>query len=268
MIAENFGVSWLQIDVPFPCEIHQVTMRAAPSPDRYKVLFLSGEPQPLRLQQEPVRQIAHLFDLVITSDKALLDLPNAAFFIFGDPWVNTAPDSKDLSISFLFSPGDRPWDGYLLRDEIWRQRSQLHFNHRFWFTAKKSPGRVKFEAGDQTPEYPYLDKAKVFESMFSLAIENVSEIDYFSEKILDAFQTYTVPVYYGCPNIGDYFNADGIIFIKNAEDFFVQANALTAEQYWSRLPAMLENKHKAQQYKGGLSRIEGLISSRRDSGQP
>jgi len=40
---------------------------------------------------------------------------------------------------------------------------------------------------------------------YSIAIENTSEPYYFTEKITDCLLAYTVPVYYGCTNIGKYF---------------------------------------------------------------
>jgi hypothetical protein len=40
---------------------------------------------------------------------------------------------------------------------------------------------------------------------FSIAIENTSAPYYFTEKINDCFLAYTVPLYYGCKNIGKYF---------------------------------------------------------------
>jgi FkbM family methyltransferase len=40
---------------------------------------------------------------------------------------------------------------------------------------------------------------------FSLAIENSEHINYFTEKIVDCFLTWTKPLYWGCPNIAEYF---------------------------------------------------------------
>ena len=40
---------------------------------------------------------------------------------------------------------------------------------------------------------------------YSVAIENTAKPDYFTEKINDCFLAYTVPIYYGCTNIGKYF---------------------------------------------------------------
>ena len=47
--------------------------------------------------------------------------------------------------------------------------------------------------------------------MFSIAIENSRNGCYFTEKILDCFTTRTVPIYWGCPDIGDYFDMNVII---------------------------------------------------------
>lgn len=41
---------------------------------------------------------------------------------------------------------------------------------------------------------------------FSIAIENSTELDYFTEKLTDCILTDTTPIYYGCPNINRFFN--------------------------------------------------------------
>ena len=51
--------------------------------------------------------------------------------------------------------------------------------------------------------------------MFSLCIENTSQKDYFTEKIVDPILTNTVPIYYGCTNIFDYFYSNGYINYEN-----------------------------------------------------
>ena len=259
MDAENFGVDWSRVELPFPCEIHQMGLRALPQAERFKVLFLSGEPAPLRLPVDKVRYLAPHFDLVVSSDRSLMDLPNAAFFIYGDPWVNTVPPRKDFSLSFLYSPGNQAWDGYLLRDAVWPERHRIGVPKQFWYTRKNVPGAYKVAPEERAPVYSHADKAPLFESMFALAIENVREADYFSEKILDAFQTFTVPLYYGCPNIGDYFDLDGIILVQDRDELLAHANALTPQRYWDCMPAMVENKRRAQTYQGGLRRLGRLI---------
>jgi hypothetical protein len=52
---------------------------------------------------------------------------------------------------------------------------------------------------------------------YSIAIENTSAPYYFTEKINDCFLTYTVPLYYGCKNIGKYFPEKAFIQVNIEE---------------------------------------------------
>lgn len=53
---------------------------------------------------------------------------------------------------------------------------------------------------------------------FSIAIENSQSADYFTEKIMDCYLSLTVPIYYGCPNINDYFSSSSMQLI-DLDDF-------------------------------------------------
>ena len=48
---------------------------------------------------------------------------------------------------------------------------------------------------------------------YSLAIENTSVKDYWTEKIADCYLSYSMPIYYGCTNISEYFPEDSFIQI-------------------------------------------------------
>jgi len=43
---------------------------------------------------------------------------------------------------------------------------------------------------------------------YSIAIENSAQENYFTEKIADCFLSWTMPIYWGCPNISKYFPED------------------------------------------------------------
>ena len=75
--------------------------------------------------------------------------------------------------------------------------------------------------------------------MFSVATENGEYETYFTEKLLDCFATGTIPVYLGAPDIGDYFNKDGIIDLS--DEFEV-----SEEIYYSKMDAIKENLEKAK----------------------
>jgi hypothetical protein len=57
---------------------------------------------------------------------------------------------------------------------------------------------------------------------YHIAIENTYQKHYWTEKISDAFLAHTHPIYYGCPNIEDYFPSDSMtkIDINNYEKAF------------------------------------------------
>lgn len=80
--------------------------------------------------------------------------------------------------------------------------------------------------------------------LFSVTIENDSYETYWSEKILDCFVCGTIPIYHGAPDIGDYFNMDGIILLNS--DFDI--NSLTPELYLSKEVAIIDNYHRALEF--------------------
>ena len=43
---------------------------------------------------------------------------------------------------------------------------------------------------------------------YTIAIENGSYNDYFTEKLTDSFLSMTYPIYYGCPNLNKYFSEE------------------------------------------------------------
>jgi len=79
------------------------------------------------------------------------------------------------------------------------------------------------------------------EYMFSVAIENcgfgMTSKNYFTEKILDCFATGTIPVYFGCSNIPDYFNPDGVIELNDSLDLA----KLDRAEYEKRFEAVKDN---------------------------
>lgn len=48
---------------------------------------------------------------------------------------------------------------------------------------------------------------------YHLVIENSKIQNYWSEKLADSFLGFSLPIYYGCPNILDYFSKDSIVVI-------------------------------------------------------
>jgi len=87
-------------------------------------------------------------------------------------------------------------------------------------------------------EIEYKEEA-LADYMFSVAIENNDE--YLSEKLLDCFLTGTIPIYYGTPSVGKWFNTDGIIILEDGFDI----ESLTKELYNEKIDAVKDNFDRA-----------------------
>ena len=77
--------------------------------------------------------------------------------------------------------------------------------------------------------------------MFSVAVENAVYDTYFTEKLTDCFATGTIPVFYGCKGVAEYFNEDGIIFLDDEFD----VSTLTEDLYYSKMEAIKDNFERA-----------------------
>lgn len=108
-----------------------------------------------------------------------------------------------------------------------------HKNRIVW--AKKLSGSVDFY-GRGFNDIENKEEGLI-DYMFSVAIENAQYNSYFTEKIQDCFATGTIPIYLGSPDIGKYFNPDGII---NLDDNF-DISQLTPDLYYDKLDAVKEN---------------------------
>ena len=70
------------------------------------------------------------------------------------------------------------------------------------------------------------------EPMFHVCVENVKYDNWYTEKIGEAFCTKTVPIYWGCPNIGEKYDKNGIITFDSIEELMYIINSLTPEKYY------------------------------------
>lgn len=81
---------------------------------------------------------------------------------------------------------------------------------------------------------------------YSIALENSSQPNYFTEKIVDCFATYTVPLYYGDPLIGHYFPEGSFVWLPvESPDVAIQIIQKTvASNDWSdRLQSITEARN-------------------------
>jgi len=85
---------------------------------------------------------------------------------------------------------------------------------------------------------------------FSFIIENNISSNYFTEKILNCFGSMTIPIYYGAPNISDFFNSNGIISLNNndIDNLLSIINLCSEKEYLNRLEAVKDNFNRVLAY--------------------
>jgi hypothetical protein len=88
------------------------------------------------------------------------------------------------------------------------------------------------------------------EYRYSFSFENDISDYFFTEKLTNCFAAQTIPIYLGARKISEFFNEDGILFITE-KDLACPEDILkrcTPEEYERRLPAVLDNYNRVQEY--------------------
>lgn len=122
--------------------------------------------------------------------------------------------------------------GHRFRHQIVRELQGKH-NFDLWgsgykhFTSKNDPLRDYY---------------------FSISVMNCKVNDFFTEVLVDNFRLGTVPIFWGCPNIGDYFDTRGIITFDTIEELDHILSNLTIKDYHDRLEYIGKNLTISKNY--------------------
>lgn len=173
------------------------------------------------------------FDYVLTHQKNLLDRgENFIFCPTGGCWIKPEDQkiyNKSKLLSIIASP-KRITHGQRLRHQI----------------IDKYKNKIDLYGRGYNPIDYKLEALKDY--MFSITIENTNKDYYFTEKLIDCFMTVTVPIYFGAPSIGNFFNEKGIIQINSLEDFEKIINTINKNKYQEMILYIKENFEKAKEY--------------------
>lgn len=204
-------------------------------------------------------EIYNYLDYILTWDERLLKLDKSYKFmslnkyswirfprIFGlNPYLKfhyncieyEEYNNKHFNISMLC--GDKNWaPGHIVRHEIWNRQNEIIIPKKFY---KPKETNILKIFNDNIDISSTRDKTEMFESMFHICVENNNANNYFTEKLIDCIISKTVPIYYGCPNIGEYFDLNGMIIIKSPNDCIEKINKLTENDYYKMLPYVKKN---------------------------
>jgi thermostable 8-oxoguanine DNA glycosylase len=84
--------------------------------------------------------------------------------------------------------------------------------------------------------------------MFSVVVENTKKDYYFTEKLIDCFITGTIPIYWGCPSIKDFFDDNGIINFNSVDELEKIIKNIDNNFYESKKEYIIKNYHLAKNY--------------------
>jgi GR25 family glycosyltransferase involved in LPS biosynthesis len=130
---------------------------------------------------------------------------------------------------------------------------------------------LEHEFADQLGPLPWMDKRDgLFPYKYTIAVENNSEPNYATEKIIDAILSECLTFYWGCPNLGEIISDEA--FIRLPLDNFDAAVeivrlAIENDEYSKRLPAIRQakrdilNKHQIAPMLGRIVNGERFVES-------
>lgn len=182
-----------------------------------------------------IAQKYNRFKHVFTFDSRLLaTLPNAKLLLYGQITAEFPNDEKTKNISMVCS-NKNFCEGHLTRQRIAFEVSNLIDTYG------------KFNGG------AYCDDKDIYSGYrFNVAMENYRDGYYFTEKICNCLASKTVPIYYGCPHIGEFFNMNGIIAVENPNHIPIVIKEILRDpegEYNKRREAIEDNFNRVQKYR-------------------
>ena len=199
--------------------------------------LLIVEPDSIHTKHLRLARLFHRrFFRVLTKNKPLLAaIPNALPLIFGTTFL-TDPATVDRTksrMASLIASSKAQLPGHKLRHQIVAEIQRLGLP-----VDVMGRGYLPFDdKADGLAPYRY-----------SVVIENSRETSYFTEKVVDAALCDTVPIYWGAPDIADWFDVQGLMICQSAEDIMTALVAMSETDYASRLPAIARNRALALDY--------------------
>jgi hypothetical protein len=187
----------------------------------------------------------HNFDLILASDPEILkNCENSILFPFGDCWIPKDEQKihEKTKLLSIIASAKRDLPGHQLRHSVMATIGD------------------KMDIYGRCCNYIENKSDALRDYKFNICIENLQHPNWFTEKLNDCLRTGTVPIYWGCPNISDFFNTKGFIIVNSQEDIINVVNNLTDDDYISRLEYINENFNRSLKYGNNLfERVDNEI---------
>lgn len=174
-----------------------------------------------------------LFDIVLMNDKeSMKDIPNSIFYPFGGCWIepkNRKFHNKTKLVSIICSNKKQVPDHFKRHELIQQYKDVIDVMGRGYNPISSITQGLK-------------------DYRFHIAMENQKRDFHFSEKLINPIMTGTIPIYWGMPSIGDYFDTRGMILMDDINQFKEIYKSLGENLYQEMLPYAKQNFELAQNY--------------------
>jgi len=240
-------------------------------PNNNKKIYIQSEPGNISGCYDYLKEHSHLYDLIFCYDPSRLQKINVYKRTAGHTWIESAfYESIDVSKKkFMISniTGMKTGClGYYFRHLLYQNQKAFQ---QFPITFYRSSAHIiipEITVNPLIPKEPLSSKYILFENyQYHIVIENTRELNCFSEKLIDCLITKTIPIYYGCDNIGEYFDTGGWIILTDEQNFlqdlYNQLHKLNESYYINHLDIIEKNYQVALKYSNAEKNMLTLLKS-------
>tara|TARA_R110001583_G_scaffold6509_6_gene33010 strand:- start:9856 stop:10770 length:915 start_codon:yes stop_codon:yes gene_type:complete len=197
---------------------------------------------------EHIQSVEDKFDYIFTFDEKLLSRGDKYIKnLIGTSRVSNEDagiHEKNKLVSMIAS--DKTWTrGHRLRHTIAKSLAEP-FNIDLWGTGYKPFGKKQtglsaaaIREGKEEPLKDYY---------FSVTVMNSKSNNYFTETLVDVFRYGTIPIFWGCDNIGEYFREEGMITFNTGAELVNILENISEDLYNEKIEFVKENYELAKEY--------------------
>ena len=219
-------------------------------------IYFQYEPVAINQTILKVPALWQKFDAILTYNEDVLEqCPNARLFHFQtetwldkEDYLNVDTSQKQFLVS-NHTGFKTMCKAHEFRHLVYVNQKLFDPNFFIFFRSSAQP-IIPAIANNPIIGKDLKDKIMLFKHFqFSLVIENTRERHCYTEKLIDCLVTKTIPIYYGCSNVHEYFDTTGWILIENEslEEIVEKCKVLHPNYYIQYKEVIEANYQKALQ---------------------
>ena len=233
----------------------------------YELIGIKQEPNAYLNNRDLYIQNYKNFDKILAYDEYILtSCPNSIHYIPASTWIlpeiyeNINIQRKKRQISTLTGSKNFISPGHPYRRLLYFNQSNIKLPIPItWF--RSSAGEILPEMNNNPCIPKSIDSKKdlFLDYQFSLVIENTKEKNMFTEKLIDCLITKTIPIYFGCTNIGNWFDTTGWIILETPtiEEFTTKCQNIP--NYEDYITVINYNYEQAKKYSSYFKNVSDVL---------